>query len=145
MNLTGIVSVSGKAGLFKLIGQNRAGIVLESLDAQKLKIVVNMSQAKMASLEDITIFGETEDIRLPDVLEAMKQTDNLPDAKKADGNTLREFFRGVAPDHDESRVYSSDIKKIISWFLILKELPLFDEAPSQKEDSEAEHAEEAAE
>lgn len=139
MNLKGIVSVSGKPGLFKLIGQNKAGIILESLDAKKLKVVVSMTQAKMASLEDITIFGEDEDIRLPDVLEAIKGVENLPDAKKADSNSLREFFREVAPNHDESRVYGSDIKKIISWYLILKELPLFNE-PSASVEEEKEEA-----
>src|SRR5690606_27348962 len=127
MNLRGIVSVSGKPGLFKLIGQNKSGFVLESLDDQKVKTVVNMSNTKMATLEDITIFGEEDDIRLPDILEAMKSEANIPDAKKADGNALRQFFRTVAPAHDEERVYASDIKKIISWFLILKELPLFEE------------------
>lgn len=142
MNLRGIVSVSGKPGLFKLIGQNKAGVILESLDDQKLKIVVNMTQTKMASLEDITIFGDEDDIRLPDVLEAMKGEASLPDAKKADGKALREFFRNVAPNHDEARVYASDIKKIISWFLILKELPLFNEEAPAKEGDEVE-AEEA--
>lgn len=127
MNLRGIVSVSGKPGLFKLIGQNKSGFVLESLDDQKVKAVVNMSNAKMATLEDITIFGEEDDIRLPDILEAMKSEENIPDAKKADGKMLRDFFNRVAPAHDEERVYASDIKKIISWFLILKELPLFEE------------------
>src|SRR5690606_35381558 len=127
MNLRGIVSVSGKPGLFKLIGRNKAGFVLESLDAQKIKTVVSLSTTKMASLEDITIFGEDEDIRLPDVLEKMKTADAIPDLKKSNGDDLREFFRSVAPQHDEERAYTSDIKKIISWFTILKELPLFNE------------------
>jgi hypothetical protein len=82
MNLRAIVSVSGKPGLFKLIGQNKSGFVLESLDDQKVKTVVNMSNTKMATLEDITIFGEEDDIRLPDILEAMKSEANIPDAKK---------------------------------------------------------------
>lgn len=127
MNLRGIVAVSGKPGLFKLIGQNKAGYVLESLDAQKIKSVVSISTSKMASLEDITIFGEDDDIRLPDVFKEMKTSENLPDVKTASGSDLRDFFRAVAPNHDEDRVYSSDIKKIVSWFKILKELPLFNE------------------
>ncbi|TCK83480.1 DUF5606 family protein [Albibacterium bauzanense] len=130
MNLRGIVAVSGKPGLFKLVGQNKAGYVLESLDAQKIKTVVSLSANKMASLEDITIFGDEDDIRLPDVFEQMKSEENLPDVKTATGSDLRDFFRVVAPHHDETRVYSSDIKKIVSWFKILKELPLFhEEAP----------------
>ncbi|HYK77436.1 MAG TPA: DUF5606 domain-containing protein [Daejeonella sp.] len=130
MNLRGLVSVSGKPGLFKLVGQNKSGFILESLDGQKTKIVVNMTTAKMASLEDITVFGETDDLKLSDIFENIKASSNVPDAKKADGTTLRNFFNEVAPEHDAERVYASDIKKIISWFNIIKELPLFtEEAP----------------
>ncbi|WP_423148828.1 DUF5606 domain-containing protein [Rubrolithibacter danxiaensis] len=126
MNLRGIVAVSGKPGLFKVIGQNKSGFVLESLDGQKLKLVVNLSTAKLASLEDITIFGEDDDLKLQDILEKMKSTSSIPEAK-ADGTTLRNFFREVAPDHDEEKVYSSDIKKIINWFNIIKDQPFFTE------------------
>ncbi|MFD2968674.1 DUF5606 family protein [Sphingobacterium bambusae] len=127
MNLRALVSVTGKTGLFKLIGQNKGGFILESLDEKKVKSTVNLSTTKMATLEDITIYGEEEEIRLLDVLEAVKASGKDTPDVKADGETLREFFREVAPGHDESRVYSSDIKKIISWYNIIKELPLFEE------------------
>ncbi len=136
MNLRGIISVSGKPGLFKLIGQNKSGFVLESLDAQKVKLVVNMSTSKMASLEDITVFGTDDDLKLMDILEKMKAGTSVPDPKTTDGAALRQYFREVAPDHDEERVYASDLKKIVSWFHILKPLPLFDEeAPESAEGS----------
>lgn len=127
MNLRGLVSVTGKPGLFKLIGQNKGGFILESLDAAKVKIVINMSNSKMATLEDITIYGDEEEIRLLDIFETLKTSDIEIPAIKADGTTLRNFFREVAPGHDESRVYSSDIKKVITWYTIIKELPLFNE------------------
>lgn len=130
MNLRGIVSVSGKPGLYKVIGQNKSGFVLESLDEQKLKLVVNLSTSKMASLEDITIFGEDDDLKLIEIFERIKESSSVPDAK-ADGKSLRSFFREVAPGHDEEKVYVSDIKKIVNWFNIIKELPLFtEEAPA---------------
>ncbi|WP_374165495.1 DUF5606 domain-containing protein [Arcticibacter sp. MXS-1] len=133
MNLRGIVSVSGKPGLFRVIGQNKTGFVLESLDAQKLKLVANLSTAKLASLEDITVFGEDDDLKLVDIFARMKESASVPEAK-ADGKTLREFFREVAPGHDEEKVYASDMKKIITWFNIIKELPLFnEEAPAAAE------------
>lgn len=128
MNLRGLVSVSGKPGLYKLIGQNKSGFILESLDELKNKIVVNISTAKMASLEDITVFGENADIKLSDIFLKMKDAKNIPDAKAADGKALRAFFLEVAPDHDPERVYASDMKKIITWFNLIKELPLFTEA-----------------
>jgi hypothetical protein len=61
-------------------------------------------------------------------LARMKAAANVPDPK-ADGNRLRTFFREAAPDHDEEKVYASDMKKIVTWFHILKDLPLFNEEP----------------
>lgn len=129
MNLKALVSVTGKPGLFKLVGQNKSGFILETLDDQKKKSVVNLATNKMATLEDITIYGFEEELKLIDILERMKERGAAPDPK-SDGKTLREFFREVAPGHDEERVYSSDIKKIINWYQIIRELPLFDEEPS---------------
>jgi len=128
MNLRGLVSVSGKPGLYKLIGQNKSGFIIETLDELKSKTVVNISTAKMASLEDITVFGESGDLKLSDIFEKIKSSKSIPDPKAADGTALREFFIEVAPDHDEERVYSSDIKKIISWYNTISVLPLFTEA-----------------
>jgi hypothetical protein len=131
MNLRGIVAVSGRPGLFKLVGQNKAGYVLESLDAQKVKIVANMTTTKLASLEDITVYGEDDDLKLTDVLANMVAAKgNVPDAK-AESGVLKTFFKEVAPGHDEEKVYASDMKKIVSWYHILKDLPLFsEEAPA---------------
>ncbi|MEJ6981913.1 DUF5606 domain-containing protein [Pedobacter sp. P351] len=126
MNLKGLVAVSGKPGLYKIIGQNKSGFVLESLDEQKLKLIVNLTTAKLASLEDITIFGEDEDLKLIDIFENMKGSSSIPDPK-SDGVTLRKYFREVASQHDEDRVYASDMKKIITWFNLIKDLPLFTE------------------
>lgn len=127
MNLQGIVGVSGKPGLWKALAQNKSGYILESLDEHKTKLVANISTAKIAALNEITLFGIDEDIRLTDVFERMKGASNIPDAK-TDGKKLREFFREVAPDHDEEKVYASDMKKVVSWFQVLKDLPLFSEA-----------------
>lgn len=127
MNLHGIVAVSGKPGLWKALAQNKTGFILESLDAQKTKLVVNISTAKLAALDEITIFGQEDDIKLTDVFEQMKAASTPPDAK-ADGKKLREYFYEVAPDHDEEKVYSSDIKKVITWYNILKDRPEFNEA-----------------
>jgi hypothetical protein len=129
MNIQGIVAVSGKPGLWRALTQNKTGFILESLDAHKTKLVANLSTAKLAALDEITIFGYEEDIKLTDVFERMKKAANIPDAK-ADGKQLRQFFREIAPDHDEEKVYASDMKKVISWYGILKEFPFFNEEPA---------------
>jgi hypothetical protein len=127
MNLRGLVAVTGKPGLFRLIGQNKNGFVIESLDNQAIRHVVNLSTTKLATLEDITIFGEEEEIRLIDVFYKIKENPAVLPDTKADGTTLRNFFRDIVPNHDESRVYSSDIKKVVAWYNIIKDLPLFEE------------------
>lgn len=134
MNLKAIVSVSGKPGLYKLVGQNKSGFIIETLDDKKIKSVVNMNKNKLATLEDITVYGIEDEIKLEDIFTKMKESDNIPDVK-AKGDDLREFFTEVAPNHDDIRVYTSDIKKIISWFNILKELPLFEEEKEEKEEN----------
>lgn len=145
MNLRGIVAVSGRPGLFKLVGQNKAGYVLESLDAQKVKIVANISTTKLASLEDITVYGQEDDLKLVDVLANIAAAKgNVPDSK-ADASALKSFFKEVAPDHDEEKVYTSDMKKIITWFHLLKELPLFSESAPSTEEHEAIKTEEKTE
>ena len=126
MNLQGIVAVSGKPGLWRALAQNKTGYILESLDAQKTKLVANLSTAKLAALNEITIFGLDDDIKLKDVFERLKNVASIPDAK-ADGKKLRELFREVAPDHDEEKVYASDMKKVIVWYQLLKDMPLFNE------------------
>jgi hypothetical protein len=126
MNLQGIVAVSGKPGLWRALAQNKTGYIFESLDANKTKLVANLATAKIAALHEITLFGEDEDLKLIDIFEIMKKATNIPDAK-ADGKLLRTFFREVAPTHDEEKVYASDMKKVISWFQILKDFPFFNE------------------
>ena len=144
MNLQGIVAVSGKPGLWKALTQNKTGFILESLDAQKIKLVANLSTAKLAALDEITIFGYEDDIKLTEVFERIKNAKTIPDAK-ADGKQLRDFFREIAPDHDEEKVYASDMKKVILWFNILKDMPFFNEAEKPAEQAPATEAVSTAE
>jgi hypothetical protein len=69
----------------------------------------------------------------------MKTAKNIPDAK-ADSKALRAFFLEIAPDHDEDKVYASDMKKIITWFGILKDMPLFNEEIKAEEPDAAPEA-----
>ena len=136
MNLRGIVSLSGKPGLYKALAQNRSGFVLESLDEAKNKVVTNAT-SKLATLDDITVFGEDDDITLISIFEKMKETaaTNAVPESKADAKVLRDYFTSIVPNHDPERVYASDIKKIITWYGILSVLPLWDETPEATEEA----------
>ncbi|MCX2573102.1 DUF5606 family protein [Pedobacter sandarakinus] len=134
MNLRGIVAVSGRPGLFKLIGQNKVGYILESLDEKKTKVVANITNTKLASLEDITVYGEEDEIKLADIFAKISEKGNLPDLK----GDLRPYFLEVAPGHDQEKVYGSDMKKILTWYNLLKDLPLFTEETPETPGSAAE-------
>jgi len=126
MDIKNIVAVQGKPGLWKALAQNKTGFILESLDEKKTKLVANLSTSRLSALDEITIFTFAEDdLKLKDVFSAMKTSANVPDAK-ADGDALRKFFFAIAPDHDDERVYTSDIKKIITWYTILEPLGLLE-------------------
>jgi hypothetical protein len=59
-----------------------------------------------------------------------------------DSIALREFFLDVLPNHDEDRVYVSDIKKILKWYNLLleKDLLSFEDESKETEESETEEA-----
>ena len=60
MELKDIASVSGKGGLFKIIKPGKTGVILESLDDAKTKLVVGGNQ-RMSLLSEISIYTTTKE------------------------------------------------------------------------------------
>lgn len=122
MDLKGIVSISGMSGLYKSVAQRGDGMVVTSLETKETKFVPTRTH-NFAALDGISIFtndGESKDLK--DVLaEMLKQeaTNPLPDAN-ANNDLLKKYYKSILPDYDESKVYASDIKKTIKWYLALK-------------------------
>jgi len=58
-------------------------------------------------------------VNLVDVFNAMeKDGGSLPDAKHNDA--VKKYFEKAYPEMDFERVYSSDMKKMVKWFGVLK-------------------------
>ena len=127
MDLTGILSISGYGGLFKLIKQTKTGFIVESLvDKKRMQA---FASSKISTLEDIAIYTETGEMHLKDVLKKIFQEENekkLDLTAKSSGEDLKAFFDKVLPDYDRERVYVSDIKKVVAWYNILVENGLID-------------------
>lgn len=123
MNIEKILSVSGKPGLYRLLSQAKNGVVIESLTDGK-RIIANASE-RISRLSEISMFTTSEDKPLGDILKLVKEKfgNELPVHPKSDNKALMEFLGQVVPDFDRERVYPSDIKKLVSWYLILKDLP----------------------
>lgn len=130
MDISGIIAVSGMPGLFKVIAQTRGGLVVESLaDGKRLPI---HASSKVSALEDISIYGVQEDMPLRQVLEGIHNAGNeLPDPK-AQPEVVRSAFAACVPQYDDARVYTSDMKKVFTWYALLKNRGLMDaEAPAE--------------
>ncbi|MFC3416878.1 DUF5606 family protein [Algoriphagus hitonicola] len=123
MNFKDIATVAGKPGLYKVLKPSRTGVILESMDEKKAKLVAGMSQ-RVSILSDISIYTLTEEGAEPlqsvmQKIEAEFEGDLGLDTNPDDAE-LRAFMKHILPDVDESRVYTSDIKKLISWYNIIR-------------------------
>lgn len=122
MDLSEILSIAGKPGLFKLVAKSKNNVIVESMNDKKRFPV--FATDRMSSLEEISVFTEGENIPLKDILRKMNDKHNGGTSidSNSDGNVLRRYFEDIVPDYDKERVYNSDIKKIISWYnLLVKE------------------------
>lgn len=138
MDLTKIISISGKPGLHKILNQSPGGVVVASLDNGK-KMVVGQTQ-RVSSLSDISIYTLEGDEPLENIFKKMyDQSGGKPvevDFKNDDA--LREYLFRIFPEHDEDRVYPSDIKKMIKWFNLLLEKDMLDFSQESEEEVEEE-------
>jgi hypothetical protein len=138
MKLSDIASVSGKGGLFKVITSTKSGLILESLDDSKTKLVATGSH-RISILQEISIYTNTKEgtAALGDVLTKIhKAYGNDPGVDgDSDASELKAFLKSVLPEYDEERVYVSDIKKLAKWYgILVKYAPeLFDEESKSSE------------
>ena len=123
MTIADIATVSGKGGLFKVLAPTKSGVILESLDEAKTKMVATTNH-RLSLLHEISIYTTTKEGNVPleDVLKKVQQ--DFGDDPGVDGNSdsdeLRAFMKSVLPEYDESRVYTSDIKKLVKWYALIR-------------------------
>lgn len=136
-----IISVSGKSGLFKVVSAGKVAVVAESLVDGKRQPI--LSTQRVSTLADISMFTHEEDVPLKQVLLNMRNVyaEAEGPSSSLSGSALREEFRKVLPDFDEDRVYDSDIKKLFSWYGLLKSRDMldFDTSEASVEDESEEN------
>lgn len=142
-----ILAISGKPGLYSLVARGSSTIIVESVDAQKRRFSVGLRD-RITSLNDVSIYTDSEDVKLMDVFEAMKEHEGGKpveiDIKKASKEQLSEYVAQVLPNFDRDRVYPNDMRKLISWYNILIQNGYTQFAdPKEEEESAAEAGKEA--
>jgi len=121
MELKEIAVVSGKPGLFKIVKPAKSGVILESIGGTPARFIAGTS-TKVSVLGEISIYTESgNNVVLEDVFKTIyaKYGKSLPVSAKSSDGELRSFFEGIVADHDQQRVYGSDIKKVVVWYSLL--------------------------
>ena len=146
MDLSKIVSISGKPGLYQVKSQAIGRLIVESvIDG---KCMPAFAHDRMSSLEEISIFSTDEDRPLKEVFKMIheKMGDKVDfDYKKASNDELREKFAFVMPDYDEEAVYPSDMKKVFAWYQMLNDKGLLDFTVEEEKPEAAESESETKE
>ena len=133
MDLTKIVTIAGRPGLYQIKSQAIGRIIVESLIDGKCSPA--FAHDRMSSLEEISIFSVDEDKPLKEVFKGIhdKMGDKVDfDFKKASNDELRAKFLEVMPDYDQDAVYPSDMKKVFAWYQMLMDKNLLDFTEEEK-------------
>ncbi|MBO4645250.1 MAG: DUF5606 domain-containing protein [Bacteroidales bacterium] len=133
MDLSKILSITGKGGLFKLVSQARNSFIVESLtDGKRFPA---FSSDGVANLENISIFTQGDDVSLESVFVSIYKKENggKVQVSLTDNNAMKAYFAEVLPNYDRERVYVSNIKKVFSWYNILIDHQLIDLEEKKKE------------
>ncbi|MBW6459715.1 MAG: DUF5606 domain-containing protein [Bacteroidales bacterium] len=134
MDLSKILAISGKPGLYRMLTETKNGFIVESLvDDSRFPV---FTHERVSSLQEISVFTTgDDDLPLKDVLRKMhEKTEGKPGPDpKADTEKLKEFFKVAIPEYDPERVYVSDMKKAVSWYNLLLEKQILDFSEEEKE------------
>ena len=118
MEYNKIIAVTGLPGLYELLSSKSDGAIVRSLDDKTTRFVASRVH-NFSHLESIEVYTVRDNVNLVDILKAMEASaGKLPDEK--DGAELKAYFTKVYPDLDFGRVYSSDLKKMVKWYSVLK-------------------------
>jgi len=118
MDLSEILAISGKPGLFRMVTQNKGGLIVESLEDDKRFPVYSTHQ--ISALEEISIYTYEDDVPLKEVLEIMFKVLDGKEAMspKSSKKEMMAFLETILPDYNQEQVYPSDVKKLIQWYNI---------------------------
>ena len=134
MNLEGILSISGKPGLYKLVSQAKNNIIVENVTDKKRMPI--HAHHQISALEDIGIYTYSDTTPLSEIFNTIAQRQNGQPclSHKASKDDLYSWMRDILPEFDEEQVYHSDIKKIAQWYNILQENGLIEVPPQASEE-----------
>src|SRR5215204_1728524 len=116
IDLTGIISISGQPGLYKIVAQSKNGIIVESLtDKKRLNVYAS---TKVSTLSDISMFTTGDDKPIEEIMTSVFEKEKGGPAidNKADDKAIEKYFSEILPEYDKDRVYVSNMRKLLTWY-----------------------------
>lgn len=120
-DLTKILSVSGRHGLYLYLAQARNGAIAESLET-KTRTVFD-TKNRISTLADIAIYTSEGELKLKEVFAKLHEVLGEEPAPSSKDSTeaIKELFKKAVPNYDEERFYVSHMKKVVDWYNELKQ------------------------
>lgn len=137
MKFKDLVAISGLSGLYQLVSTKSDGAIVRSLDDQTTKFVAARAH-NVTPLDSIEVFTHNDNMRLWDVFQLFKLNESsvqLTEVANLNNIKIKELFGVLLPEYDRDRVYISDMKKMIKWYIILKAYNLLDVDETSDEES----------
>lgn len=139
IDLEGIISISGKPGLYRLLKGSSKGMIIESIESGK-RFPVDPHNS-ISRLDEVQIYTEDGELPLGELFAKIheKEGGGRSIDHRSSKEDLIEKFEEILPEYDKESVYPSDIKKCFQWYNLLHEN---DALNFKEEDEEGESKEE---
>ncbi len=142
MDLSKIISVTGRSGLFRVVAKGHQAIIAESLEDGKRSPV--HSSVRVSTLDEISMFTTGDDVPLKDILAKLfeKTAGGAAADPKGDDATLWKSLVEVLPNADHERIYPNDVRKLFLWYAQLLKAGVFTAKEEEKKVEDGDKAKE---
>ena len=140
MNLSGIIAISGKGGLFTVAGQSKNNVIVESvIDGKKFPA---FSSNRISALEDISIYTYEGEVLLSEVFRKIHEKEDGGKCinHNEESAKLRSYLEEIISEYDKEQVYNSDIKKLFQWYNLLHDAKKLKLKESDKKEASSKKA-----
>ncbi|MFM2048857.1 MAG: hypothetical protein RI955_1405 [Bacteroidota bacterium] len=132
MDFKNIIYISGKSGLYELVGNRSNGVIAKSLEDSSTQFYSSRVN-QFTPLDSIEMYTSEDNVPLRKIMQSAKDkfATHPPVDHNSPNDILKKYFKIVLPNYDDEKVKVSDIKKFIKWFAICKDMN-FDEVEETK-------------
>ncbi|MFB6258327.1 MAG: DUF5606 domain-containing protein [Flavobacteriales bacterium] len=145
IDLEGIVSISGKPGLYRLLTTSSKGLIVESVESGK-RLPADPHNS-INTLDEIMIHTEEGETPLGELFQRIYDAESGGSTidHRSSKEELQAKFEEVLPEYDKENVYPSDIKKCFQWYNLLQGVGALKFKEEEKDGQKAEKNEDQGE